>query len=293
MESSKDNKVALLIWIVIAGIALVIHLVGVYLLIKLARKRRVYHYLLLHLSAMEIVNILWMGVYVIWHMDAASMVQRSRTELSGLIILLVGQYLSVIMITVDRVLAVKLAFRYRTVVAVQKLIIVFPVCWAVCLAHGCIVWYFKNAFVKILLAWEIPLVVLLIGAYIYIFTVVEIQGRKGRINNNVRRRLNLKVPVSIVVTLIAFYVVPDFLVESGTVHFSPWLYVIFYLNVLTDPIIYILGTPQMLDMLCCKKVLSTRTNTGNSEDSHRVDTEGRRNPASLLRASVPNTPNMY
>ena len=268
-----SRNAPLFIWLVIAVIALIFHLLGVYLLMKLKRKRHVSHYLLFHLSGMEIINIIWMGVFVVWQMDASSMMERSRVELSGVVFLLVGQYISVILLTVDRVLAVALVFKYRRVVTARKLIIVFPVCWAICLAHGVIVWYFTGTFVKILLAWEIPIVVLLICAYIYIFIVVQIQGRKGRINSNQKRKLNLKVPLSIVATLIAFYVVPDFLVESGVVQFSPWFYVVFYLNVLTDPIIYILGSPQMLAILCCKRSLSERNTTVTSDNSQRYHAE--------------------
>ena len=277
-----SRNAPLFIWLVIAAISLFFHLLGVYLLMKLKRKRHVSHYLLLHLSGMEIINIMWMGVFVFGHMDATSMVERSKVELSGVVFVLVGQYLSVILLTVDRVLAVALAFKYRRVVTARKLIIVFPVCWAICLAHGVIVWYFTSTFVKILLAWEIPIVVLLVCAYIYIFTVVEIQGRKGRINSDQKRRLNIKVPLSIVATLIAFYVVPDFLVESGAVQFSPWLYVVFYLNVLTDPVIYILGSSQMLALLCCKRNLSDKNIPLNSDNNQRYQAQNMVRPSNAI-----------
>ena len=162
--------------------------------------------------------------------------------------LLVGQMISIILITVDRVVAVKFCLQYRAIVTKKRLLILLAFCWAVCISHGFIVWYFPfEVLNKILATWEILVTVVIVAGYGYIIAIVQQRNRNLVEDNNHKiRRPNLKltVPALIVLTFFFFCLIPDLLLAIG-VKFSLWILSSFYFNFTTDSLIYIFGSGRI------------------------------------------------
>ena len=168
-----------------------------------------------------------------------------------------------LMITADRFLAVKLALKYAVVMTRRKMIIIFPIGWVISLAHGCFIWFFPATITKMMIGWNCLMIVIFTITYTYIFVVVVKRSK----HINTRRHLNLKVPISIVIGFICFYLIPGILVQLGVTQYSAWLLVVFLLNTLSDSIIYILSTRYMKSRMCChiKNSVQNMRSTGENE----------------------------
>ena len=125
-------------------------------------------------------------------------------------------------------------------------------------------------FTKIMITWESVLAVTLTLAYTYIFIMVTAPTRIRSNSNTTGRQLNLKVPIAIVVSFFCLYLIPDFLLVLKQIPFTPWLYVIFLTDSLTNSIAYVLGTTQIKDQLCCNKTNSSR-NSGNGGEHNPTE----------------------
>ena len=251
----EDQNTANLVWMVIAVLAGILHCIGIHFLLKLGKKKKVSHVLLIHLSGTEIAYLLFRGGFVIKRMVTLTVdgFKENSVDRAGSASILVGQYLSMFMITGDRFLAVKLALKYKAVVTGEKLFVLFPTCWVISVVSGCITWYFPKVLTSLMIGWMATLTGTFVITYIYIFTA----------SSSIRKKLNLWVPISIVVSFSCLYLFPAVLVEFGLVKYSPWLFVVFVVNILADSIIYVIGTKQVKDQLCC----SSRNNSYNTTNS--------------------------
>ena len=134
----------------------------------------------------------------------------------------------------------------------------------------------KVTFNSIMLFLDVLLMVIYIGSYAYIFVTVRRRrktfvGHNGRALNN---RLNLKVPFFLVFTLVCFTFIPDLILVAGMKR-PHWYSSIFYLNYISDPLIYLFGMPEckrrMKNMVCCrvnrghKRMDSTNATTANDD----------------------------
>ena len=251
---SKDNEASIL-WLIVASISIILHVVGIFSLCSL-RRRKVSDYLLILLSIVEILKITMRVVFTILCMRTGAC-RRTNVLITTVAICLIGQYQSVILITVDRVLKVKLSMKYNALVTrniIFRLLIPYV---SICLVHGSITWIFPHLEIKILLAWEILVFAIIIISYLYMFLHLKISARRlsRRSASTIRRQtLNLKVPILISVRFIAFYFTPNLLLAVKLIKFSPWLYSIYDLNIATDAIIYVLGTPKIRECLCPSRV---------------------------------------
>ena len=205
-------------------------------------------YLLLHLCSVELATILWDGFhttrYIVLSMDLSRLIKVHQV---GLIMLLVGQMISIILITVDRVLSVKLTIKYKVMVTKSRLLIILVVCWAVCISQGFIVHYASHEVLnKKLSAWEILVAIIIVVGYGYIFIKTRYGDRRLAYITQQQRRTTVKptVPGLIVVTFVFLCLIPDLLLAIG-VKFSLWILSVFYLNFMTDSLIYIFGSGQI------------------------------------------------
>ena len=125
------------------------------------------HYLLLQLSVTEMSIIIWNGIYTIRSITLKEdLSQRAGVHQIGLVILFVGQLITRILITIDRVLAVKLAIKYGLFVTHKKLAITVTVCWALYIPHGIAVHYSSDKIPnKIFSAWEVLVAFIIFTGY--------------------------------------------------------------------------------------------------------------------------------
>ena len=206
------------------------------------------HYLLLHLGGTELAIVVWDGFhttrYIILKMDLSNLIKLHQT---GLIILLLAQMISIILITLDRTLAVKLTIKYRVVVTKQRLLAILLFSWILCSSHGVVVYYSSHEVLnKILSAWEIFVAVVIFIGYTYIVVIVQCRSRNlSEDNQQIRRpKLKLTIPGLIVTTFIVLCLIPDLLLAIG-IKFSLWILSSFYFNFITDSLIYIFGTGRI------------------------------------------------
>ena len=241
---------AFICWFIIAIASLILLCTGCYLLISEKNKKAI-DYLLIHLCCVELVALVWDGTKTIglFFLEVKPEVKSTVLEIYkvGSVSLVVGQLMSIIFLTVDRVLAVKLTFRYRVVVTKRKILILFVFCWIFCFLHGLITYFFLISVYNLVLnIWGIITFIVIFFGYGYIIIVVHMTNRELAVNNQVSQRRNVKliVPAGIVITFVLLVVIPDWILEIG-VPYSPWFLCSFHANYLCDSLIYILGSGRI------------------------------------------------
>ena len=241
------KAIALTIIFVELASGVLLHSAGLYLLLT-QRKKKIITLLLIHLSLVELIFLLILGInevslpYIISHIGLLPL----KCSQLILICFLTAQFLSLAIITFERVLAVKLALRYRIVATKRKLIPVFSIIWLLSVSMSMAVWMNNDIFHIVLAIWEISLTIMYACSYSYIF--ITVRGRRRRLNlhNSAQNHLNLnlKVPFLLVFTLICFYCVPDLLLATKVCDKEIWFLPVFYVNYITDGLIYIFGLPE-------------------------------------------------
>ena len=248
--------------------ALLLHSIGLYLLLT-ARNKKIMIWILAHLSFLELSNVIYDSVNSIRLLFIGKVIHIEKYDLAIFTFFLSAQFLTLMTITIERVIAVKLTIKYIVVVNKRRLLFVFTCIWIVSVAMSLIVLFStKPAFNIVLAFWEILVAIVTISSYVYI--ALTVKSRRKRLSlgaqNMPRQRLNLTVPFLIVLTLICFYFIPDMLLAVG-VEYSIWFNTIFYLNFLTDALIYIFGLPQFRNRVkrfCCREKVRSRTDMTRS-----------------------------
>ena len=158
------------------------------------------------------------------------------------------------MITVDRVLKVNFSIKYNLFVTKRKLLLVCMCCWLISAGHGCTIWFVPNLLNKVFLVWEIFLIFFIVASYVYIFIYLRIT-RKNVLGDNVNSgraiSLNLRVPTMILSTFIVLFAIPDMLLATNIAQYNSWFSCVFTMNIFSDAIIYIFGTPKLRKSICC------------------------------------------
>ena len=104
-------SLVLIVWFVLALLAISLHVLGLYALLRLKR-RKISDYLLIQLSFIEAAGLIHHMVF-----DAVDIIIKipglmtSGAFKSGVAIFMVSQFVAVFIITFDRVLKVKLSIR--------------------------------------------------------------------------------------------------------------------------------------------------------------------------------------
>ena len=265
-----EIEASTLVWLVTAVVALCLNLFGLCLFSRLKRKK-VSDYLLMHLSIMGTLKEMFRASFMVYMLTRGTHT-RTRIQKTGIAILVIGEYISVLLITLDRVLKVKLSIKYSVVVTNKGIPVAFLSCWAICIGHGVVVWFYSHFLNKMLSLWALALSIIMIICYSYIFIYIKIAYKKLSRTNSVegkRRTLNLKVPFLIVTTFIILIAIPNLLLAMHAISFSPWLYTVFTLNTASGAAIYILGTPKLWSGMCCLGGRQIQSNRGSV--SFKVD----------------------
>ena len=257
-EYTTSTWVAIGVMCIQGFVATLLHSIGLYLLLT-APNKSIMVWILAHLSFVEVGGILYSSVNSIMRLFFNSNVAyREQYHMAMVIFFYSAIFLTVMIITLERVIAVKLTIKYRSVANKRRLIYVFICVWIISVTMSLVVAFSTKPVFNILLAvWEILVVILTICSYTYIAITVKRRRKRLRLNAQNTpippQRLKLTVPFLIVLTVICFYLIPDMLLAVG-VEFSIWFKPIFYLNYVTDALIYIFGLSQFRNRVkkfCC------------------------------------------
>ena len=119
-----------MIWCLESGLALFLHILGIYLL--LTAPLNVSSLLLAHLSIVEVVNIIYHWAVYIWTNWSGTYNEKEYSKaLFGVYPLFMLYLVNSIILTVDRVLAVKLNLKYRLHVTKARLLAVCIASWII------------------------------------------------------------------------------------------------------------------------------------------------------------------
>ena len=258
--SNKKTIISyIVVWSAIGVIVICLHVVGLYFLFT-EKNKKVSSLILIHISVVDILLISLEVPYHTWslhrHKDATS---HHKWKHVMNLVLLVSEFQSVILLTIDRVLAVTLGLTYQTKVTKERTCIAFVLIWVTSCAH--IPYYFLTNKNTIYLVWEVIMLVIIVASYTYI--ALKIQSNSTNLNRTTPP-IKYHVPLLIVCAFIAFTVFPDFLTRF--VHKKPtWLYTIWFLSFICNPLIYIFGRPNIRSRI--RKYYVKVTNSSSSSEA--------------------------
>ena len=229
---------AIICWFVVATAALIFLSTGCYLLISEKSKTAI-DYLLLHLCFVDLVTLLWNGISKFRFIFVGVDHSMQDYYIVGVVSLVVGQIISIIFLTVDRVLAVKLTIKYKACVTKRRILFLLLFCWIICFLHGFITYFFLISIYNLVLSiWAIVAVMIIFFGYGYIILVVQYRNRELTVNSQQVRRpiVKLTVPAAIVTTFVLLALIPEMILAAG-VSYSTWFLCFFHANYMSDSIL--------------------------------------------------------
>ena len=253
----------LCIHITIVALALLLNIIGMYLICKQGDKRTNQNLIIVHLSTVQILILV--GIIFLWVLNSAIEWKTLRVLINWIINLLLCSRVTVMLIiailTFDRLIAIKYSLRYKIILSKRRVKAALIFSWLPWMLSSVVVVFdrsFKSD--EILSYFIVPIVdclllLFLICVYSYIYW--RICKRQRMLRNISRRNLQresacnqaLLVSISIVLSYVLFALIPDlykFLLHSGIVpnkiiiihNFHSQLHFSFYI---TLPVIYIFG----------------------------------------------------
>ena len=221
--------------------------IALYLLIK-TKKKKVSNLLLIHLFTTELVSILWEVTFLLLYQYKPFLSKLQSVQFTGVVFVGYTRCQSVLWITVDRFLAVRLGLKYRAFATNCKLMSALILVWTISITHSLISWFAPiDVTILILVIWNAGMVMIIVISYLYIIVAVKTQRRK--LNTDTTRgattHFKYRVPFAIGFFYTVLCLVPKLIAYFTDLEFSySWLYVGLILNFNTDPITYLLhGTP--------------------------------------------------
>ena len=235
---SLNELVALCFWYVIALSGIIANACATILLMRKKRKK-ISDLLIIHLCMSELLLVVWhLGSRTLtWFggLAKASMIQKVGSQFTTSLF-----YQSLIYISLDRMLAVRLNFRYRVVVTKERFQVIVAIIWIVAIITGIICGFIAYNNTLIWGTWSAITMMSIIVSYGYIICVLIQQRRK--FNGDSARshgKIRYRVPVWIVISFFAFLFIPDIILLINENIFSNWFLVMWYTNYLLDPIVYV------------------------------------------------------
>ena len=220
-----------------------LHCTGLILLLT-ARKSITGNLFLINLSFVELCYILHEGIP-----NAYAFIKNgyfgfpNRVGQTMVIFFHSARFLTLMAITADRGLAVRLALRYKIVVTRNRLLIVIFCIWLISSCLALIMWFSRANILNILLVTlESILIVVYLVCYMYIIFTLNQRQERFR-NQTLARKLNIKVPFLLVLSFLCFFWIPELILAAGFTY-SIWFLTMFYMNNIVDALIYILGLPE-------------------------------------------------
>ena len=276
-----NMHIALLVLLIIAG---VVNILGIYLLYHLTSKLKEHRALLFFLSGITIVTILLESIY--WIGEMAKLQENSSRLLQVITIIDLGvvcaYYLSLFILTLDRLFAVSYPFAYKRLFKVKKVYLAMVVCW-ISGTLSSIPFYFLDYneiydiyYKYIILALDGLILVTVMVTYIFILQLIFKRHWKekklvktGKIPAYNRQNLNrnyklLSTFLLILTTFLIFVVIPDiYFVYRGVIcdYMSmiekDIISLLWQVNYIIDALVYIFLDPAVKKVLkgkICQKL---------------------------------------
>ena len=229
-----------IIYIIEKVMVLIAHLSGLYLLAT-EKNRRVMDMLLIQLSVGALLYSPMDFVFNAWEFIEPGVVNKYYVTYETLLMLtFTPMYFSYLLLTIDRVLMVKLSLKYMLYVTKRRVIKVLVLVWVISLISMVYYWFpAMEMRKKYFLAWEGFLTVLFVVSYTYIFITYKIRQR-DMVNSvsTTTRRFKFKTPFYIVLSMLICWFLPDMLLQYKVIERSIWSSMWWDLNLLCDPLIY-------------------------------------------------------
>ena len=239
---TTGDWVGFVTWTLETIAAIVCHVFALMLFIK-QKNIGVSDLLVAHLCGCEFVSVI--TEYVTMTLYYWKQIDWKHNYIDGPIVLalFVMCYLSIVSITLDRVLVVLLALKYKMYVAKKKVVIVFCTIWFVSIGMG-LFHYFTDNEEEIYLFFDLTIIIVIITSYSYISIAVLVRRRAIRRNGSQSNSVNIRyqIPLCIVITFVVTIFVPDLILLVRPDFYSVWIEVIWTLNWISDPLAYVILT---------------------------------------------------
>ena len=232
------DLIIIVLWILQACFVIVLHSCGLFL--KIAQKERnAQDCILIHLSPCECLSIIWDMIY--YKQTILMTEEMSTSNYVGILVIWVAIFLSIAILTIDRLIAIKLNIKYNSTITNKTVCFALALSCIIALLHIVTYWFFDMMRQHyIFLIWEAGLLVIIIVTYIFIAVVAKTSHDNF---NGQSRQLKYHVPVLIVISFVCFVSVPDVFRAVGYDH-QTWFALIYNINFITDALIYIFGSPK-------------------------------------------------
>ena len=206
------------------------------------KKNKVSDILVMHLCGCELITVIF--AYCHECLYNWKMIDHSDDSISMLLytVFYVNVYQSVMLITLDRVLAVYLVFKYKVLVTKKKLVIVFFMLWLVSLTTGLVRYYTSVSRSTVWWFWNGAMIIVIVASYLYI--VISVYRRRRAMKRNNAQctvpQLKFQIPLFIVCSFVLTLLTPDLVLAVYPELYSIWFQVIWSLNWISDPLFYVI-----------------------------------------------------
>ena len=219
---------------------LLLHGTALYLLFTKVNKK-IMDIILINLCLSELLDIIWDCVYYSmalytkdnWKPLAAQVATNA---------LPFSIYQSIILITIDRLMAISLPCKYSTLITKTKALCAVTITWLLSIVYGVIIPFVsKLTAYRIWLTCDSLVTTFLTVSYVYIIIVVHL--RKGQLNKKaaqkVHNKFKYRTPLLIVLSFILLVFIPDMVLVFKPRYHCIWVPVLWDMNYTLDAFIYV------------------------------------------------------
>ena len=234
-----ERYIGLGVWYIIAVGGLIANGYAIFLQIK-SKSKKVSDRLVMHLCFSEML-------IMAWHLVTRSLVWFAKIAQASTVRKIGGQlttsllFQTVICISLDRLLAASLVFRYKIFVTKRRLMIVLIIIWIFAITSSILCVFMSYNTTRIWLFWSGLTMVSIIATYSYIFSVLFAARRTFQNDSSQanRRVFNYQVPLAIAIIFILTNFIPCLVILVNEKLFNIWVLVTLYSNGIFDPLVYV------------------------------------------------------
>ena len=244
------------IFFIEAALSLLLGILGLVKLLK-PKKKKPSNMMLVHLTICNLLCVIvYIGVVTLTIVGITFEDQRSELVLTAIVFALyIPNVMSLVIITIDRILAINLVLRYRLVVTNKRLFAVLACVWIIGAVYAVSFWFLKSdIYLSVSLIFSLAVVIFFIFSYVYIVIKVKVARRELATSGqrNRQSRLNYWVPFTIILTYIVFVVATDLSVVYLN-NMTIWHFIVWSLNPIADTLTYVIGSAGVRSWITCRK----------------------------------------
>ena len=244
------------IFFVEAALSLILGIFGLVKLLK-SKKKKPSNMMLAHLTMCNMLCVIvYIGVVTLTIVGITFENQRSEWVLTAIFFALyIPNVMSLVIITLDRILAINLVLRYRLVVTNKRLFAVLVCVWILSAVYGVSCWFLKSdTYLIVLFIFSLVVVIFFVCSYIYIIVKVKVARKELATSGqrNRQSRLNYWVPFTIILTYFLFVVATDLSVVYLN-NITIWHIIVWSLNTIADTLTYVIGSARIGLWITCRK----------------------------------------